>query len=95
MTIADLKEKIKDLPDDMNVLVPMNPSEKFDGMFFSPCVGASGVIDMAPPGMTMEEAERLENLKQPLPTVPEFMLVPCGYMDRACEEEKEGPAELN
>lgn len=81
MNIKKLKELIADLPDDMKVLVPAEPTEGFTGAFFSPCEQESGVIEMGG-DETMSEAdvERAENLGT-LEMQKEFVLVPCGFYD--------------
>jgi hypothetical protein len=80
MTIGDLKEMIHALPDDMQVLIPMNAGEGFDGAWFSPCIEESGEATLG-----IDEDE--ENGE----TDEAFCIVPCGFF-----EPHEGvPPELN
>lgn len=91
MTIKKLKELIADLPDDMKVLVPAQPTEGFTGHFFSPCEQDSGVIEMGGEAeLTNEEAEAWENKALEIPMEKSFVLVPCGFY-----EEKDHKHELN
>lgn len=85
MTVKDLKEMISDMPDDMPVYIPMNPSKAFDGLLFSPCVEESGKSAFAVE--ELEEIERKQNLGLPLNEEDAFLLVPCGYSDKKHEEE--------
>lgn len=44
MNVKELKELLQDAPDDMQVLIPLH--EEFTGVFYSPCIGESGVMKM-------------------------------------------------
>lgn len=44
MTVRELKNLLKDAPDDMQVLIPLY--ETFTGHFYSPCTCDSGVSKM-------------------------------------------------
>lgn len=85
MIIADLKELIAGLPDDMEVFCPMNPMEGFTGAFYSPCLVESGKIVMGTEELSDEEIAEYELLERPLPGEDTFVLVPCGFY-----EEHEG-----
>lgn len=82
MTIKDLKEKIAELPDDMLVMIPVNPSDAFDGLLFTPCIEESEVIEMGLDDIPEEDIAEMELLNKPIPEESSFMLVPCGYFDR-------------
>lgn len=72
MNVKQLKKLIKGLPDDMDVLIPT--SEIFDGYWYTPCAGESGINEME---FDEDSDER----------VPTFILVPHGFFD---EEEEGG-----
>jgi hypothetical protein len=82
MTIGDLKEMIKDLPDDMDVMVPLNAGAGFDGIFFSPCLNQSGEAEFGTEYLDEEEIREAELLNKPLPAQKSFALVPCGFFDQ-------------
>lgn len=68
MTVKELKEMLSDLPDDMDVLIPMEPMEGFTGVWFSPCIEESSVVEMA----LDEYGDETED---------SLALVPCGFFD--------------
>jgi hypothetical protein len=89
MTVGELKKLLVGANDDMLVLIPV--SQEFDGMFYSPCSGESGVTKMGTdPDVTEEELQGMELLNKPLPEEESFMLVPHGF-----GEEKNYKHELN
>ncbi len=88
MTVADLKDLIADLPDDMPVLIPLNPTEGFDGELFSPCLVESGIGTLE--GLSPEDEQEALLLNKPT-TQEAFVLVPCGYF----EEHEEIDPTLN
>lgn len=93
MTVKDLKEKLQNLPDEMEVMIPLNAGDGFDGMFFSPCVEESGEGEMGLEDLDEEDIKERELLNKPPKTETSFLLVPCGFFS---EEPHEGPpAELN
>lgn len=67
MKVKDLKKLLKDASDEMDVLIPLDPTQ-FDGMFLRPCVEASGVS-----GLGVEEHSD--------ETIDSFILVPCGFFE--------------
>lgn len=79
MTVKDLKEMLRDAPDEMQVLIPLNAGEGFTGEFFSPCVEESGEIDMGTEDLAEEEIKERELLNKPPVTERSFALVPCGF----------------
>lgn len=87
MTVKDLRELLNDAPDEMQVLIPVNPV--FDGMFISPCIEESGVSDL---GLYEDENDekQAELLNKPV-TEKSFVLVGCGFF----EEHQGPPVELN
>lgn len=66
MTVKELKKLLKKAPDDMQVLIPING--EFDGMFFSPCMGESGVSELG----IDDEGDETEST---------FLLVPHGFFE--------------
>lgn len=81
MTVKKLKEILENLPDDMKVLVPAQPTEGFTGHFFSPCEKDSEVIEMGgDETMTEEQFETADNLGT-LVSDKSFVLVPCGFYE--------------
>lgn len=50
MTVAELKNLLEGVADDMEVVIPMNP--EFDGFFQGPCSYESGVGELAVPEAT-------------------------------------------
>lgn len=66
MTVKDLKEILKDAPDDLQVLIPM--SGEFDGYFKSPCSEETGISEL---GIDENSNE----------TEPAFIIVPCGFFE--------------
>ena len=91
MTIKDLKEIIADLPDDMDVLVPMNPMDGFDGSFFSPCIEETQVITFGLEDIDEDEEKEMKLLGKQIPEEESFVLVPCGFF----EKEHDPTVELN
>lgn len=90
MNIKKLKELIAELPDEMKVLIPAQPSEGFTGVFFSPCEQDSGELEMGgDETMSEEDVEKAINLGS-LETDKSFVLVPCGFYD-----EKDHAHQLN
>ena len=92
MTIKHLREMISDLPEDMEVLVPLNAGDGFDGMFFTPCLEESGDAELGLENLDEEEIKERELLNRPPETEKSFMLVPCGFFH---EHEEEVNPELN
>lgn len=87
MNVGQLKKMLKDVDDNMDVLISL--TGEFDGAFLSPCLQESGVS-----GLAIYEDEEEENEAKLLnkPTEKDsFILVRCGFFD-----ENHGPApELN
>lgn len=81
---------ISECPDDMDVIIPLNAGEGFDGMFFSPCTEESGVGGL---GINEEDMDKdeVEELINPSETQKAFVLVPCGFFS----EEKDHSHEMN
>lgn len=91
MTVKKLKELLSNVPDEMKVLIPSQPTEGFTGVFFSPCEVDSTVIEMhGDENTTEEEVEAFENKALDIPGEKSFVLVPCGYY-----EEHDNSHELN
>lgn len=86
MTVKELKQILNEVPDDMQVLVPLNAAEGFTGEFFSPCIEESGEIGMGTEDLSEEEIKERELLNKPPAIEKSFTLVPCGFY-----EEHEGP----
>lgn len=79
MTVKKLKEIIQDLPDEMLVVIPANPTTGFDGCFLSPCEKDSEALEMGgDENMSDEDFETAQNLGT-LKMDKYFVLVPCGY----------------
>lgn len=91
MTVKDLKRMIRKLPDDMDILVPLNAGEGFDGMFFSPCMEESGEKELGLEDLSDEEIAERELLNQEVPVKLAFVFVPCGFF----QEHAGPPVELN
>jgi hypothetical protein len=66
MKVKDLKELLKGVDEEMDVLIPL--SGEFDGFFKHPCKAESGVNEL---GIDEDSDE----------TAPSFILVPCGFFD--------------
>lgn len=91
MNVKDLKEMLATLPDEMQVLIPLNAGAGFTGEFFSPCLEESGDADLGTEDISEEDAKEYDLLNKPLPSEKSFILVPCGFF-----QEHEGPLpELN
>lgn len=90
MTVGKLKQLLKDVPDNMQVLIPAEPTEGFTGAFFSPCEEDSTVIEMGLEDLSEEEIQERELLNKEVPVEKSFVLVPCGYY-----EEHDNKHELN
>lgn len=88
MTIKDLKEKLSGLPDEMEVMIPLNAGSGFDGMFFSPCMEESGEAGFGTEDLSEEEIEEYKLLNKPLPEEKSFVLVPCGFFEAHEELEQ-------
>ena len=86
MNAGKLKELLKDVPDDMQVLIPL--SNEFTGEFYSPCSEDSGSLEMGL--IPDEEDEKEAELLGKKITDKSFVLVPCGFF-----EEKDHNHELN
>lgn len=86
MTVAELKQKIQDLPDDMRVLIPGNAMEGFTGEFFSPCIQETDAHEMGLEDLDEDEIKERKLLGNPPKTEKSFILVPCGFF-----QEHEGP----
>lgn len=87
MTVKELKAMLRKLPDEMQVICPLNAAEGFDGMFFSPCLKESGEADL---GINEEDANKdeIEEIISPSETEKSFVLVPCGFFNTNHEREK-------
>lgn len=90
MTIADLKSMIEDLPDDMEVIIPLNAGN-FDELFYTPCMEESGEAEM---GLQYFDGEDYD------PTMPNehersFVLAPCGFFSLSDEDDFDINPELN
>lgn len=66
MTVADLKQLLKNAHDDMEVLIPV--SMEFDGRFVSPCIAESGIGELA----LDEDGDEKEK---------SFLIVPHGFFE--------------
>jgi hypothetical protein len=86
MTAKDLKTLLADVPDDMQVLIPLNAGEGFTGEFFSPCNEDSGIGGLGTEDLSEEEIKEYQLLNKPIPQKDSFVLVPCGFF-----QEHEGP----
>lgn len=83
MTVKQLKKMLKGVPDNVQVLCPLNG--EFDGQFFSPCTEESGHVEM---GLyESEEDEKEAKLLNKPVTSPTFILVPCGFTQITHEDE--------
>lgn len=91
MTAGELKKLIADVPDDMQILVPVNPMDGFDGQFFSPCTEETGEILMGMEDIDEEEMKERKLLGKEIPEQKSFVLVPCGFYDK----EHDKSVELN
>lgn len=89
MTVGKLKELLKDIPDEMQVLVPMNPMERFNGAFFSPCEEMTGVGDLG----IEEETDEMRLLNQESASEKSFVIVPCGFFED--HEDERQMVEMN
>lgn len=82
MLVKDLMALLANAPDDMQVLISLNP--EFDGMFISPCNVESGVADL---GIYEDENDEQQAALLDKPTSEKsFMIVRCGFF-----KEHEGP----
>lgn len=91
MTVKDLKQLLCGLPNDMQVVIPLNAGEGFDGMFFSPCNEESGEMELGTEDLSEEEIAERMLLNNPPKTEKSLALVPCGFF-----QEHEGvPPQLN
>ena len=86
MNVKELKELLKDVPDDTPVVIPVK--QYFDGAFYSPCIEDSGVGEL---GLYFDEEEEKEAALLGKPTHENsFMLLPHGFF-----EEPDYSHELN
>ncbi len=81
MTVADLKEMLNELPDDMDVLIPMNAGEGFTGAWFTPCIEESGGVELGIEDLTDEEIKERKLLNKPIEVDNALCLVPCGFFE--------------
>lgn len=81
MKVKELKALLEGVDDEMEVLIPV--SQEFDGFFYSPCPGGSGVC-----GVGIGDSEPIPIYEAPnfvavVKDEPEeqdaFLLVPCGF----------------
>lgn len=86
MTVAQLKEKLENVPDDMRVLIPGNALEGFTGEFLSPCIQETDAIELGLEDLDEDEIKERKLLNKPPKTETSFVLVPCGFF-----QEHEGP----
>lgn len=82
MTVKQLKEKLASLSDDMQVIIPVEPSEGFTGIFFSPCVKESDVIIIPLEDLDEDDLEQYTLLNKEIEQEESFCLVPCGFFDK-------------
>jgi len=68
MTVGELKELLKDAPDDMEVLIPADCLNGFTGQSFSPCTCDTGVSEL---GIDEDSDETQES----------FIIVPYAYFE--------------
>jgi hypothetical protein len=80
MTVKKLRELLTDLPDDMQILIPAEPTVGFTGAFFSPCSEDSGVTELGTTDLSEEEMQEMELLGQEIPHDKAFVFVPCGFL---------------
>lgn len=66
MTVGELKEMLEDVPDELDVLIPM--TDKFDGYWKPPCPEETGVSEL---GLTEDGSE----------TQSAFVIVGHGFFD--------------
>jgi len=90
MTVKDLKELLNGVDENMDVIVPLNAGDGFDGVFFSPCTEESGEGEMGLEDLDEEEIAERKLLNRPPETAKSFILVPCGFF-----EHKDVSHELN
>lgn len=81
MTVKDLRQLLEGVDDDMQVVIPLEPTEGFTGAFFSPCLHESGEIEMGTEDLSEEDIAEHELLNKPVPAEPSFALVPCGFYE--------------
>lgn len=89
MTVKDLKDKLSGMPDNMQILVPVNPMDGFDGQFFSPCVEETGEISMGMEDIDEDEMKERQLLNKPVSEEKSFVLVPCGFYDKEHDQKVE------
>lgn len=77
---------LSDIPDETQVMVPLNAGNGFDGQWFSPCIVESGKVKFDLEDLDDEEIKERELLNQPVKQEDSFILVPCGF-----SKEHEGP----
>lgn len=89
MTAGELKKKLENVDDGVQVLIPL--SQEFDGAFYSPCSVDSGLSIMGTdPDLTEEDVKEMKLLGKPIPEEPAFLLIPCCF-----GENKDHSHELN
>ena len=91
MTVKDLKELLAGMPDEMQVLCPLDAGDGFTGHFFSPCIEESGEAEFGLDDLDDEDVMEQELLGKPPRTEKSFALVPCGFF----QQHEDPPAELN
>jgi hypothetical protein len=90
MTVGELKILLADVDDDIEVLIPHNAEEGFNGFFFSPCSEDSGLGDAI-----TDDPDDYDPLINPAPTEQSFFLVPCNFFVDADDEEQYFDPQLN
>jgi hypothetical protein len=94
MTVKQLKGLLKDVDDEIEVLIPVNA--QFDGMFRSPCTHETGVSQIADIPTTIDEYGLVEMHDEEdellAPQIDVFLILPHGFSDQS---EDEVNSELN
>lgn len=87
MTVKELRELLVGVPDDMEVLIPMDATG-FDGMFLRPCTEESGVAELGDSEEDLDKDE-VEKLIHPASTEKSFVIAPCGFFGICMDEDEE------
>lgn len=88
MQVKDLKKLLEEAEDNAIVIIPLNPSEGFDGAFFSPCVEESGYAEFGEEYIDEEDLAEMKLLDKEEKKEKSFVLVPCGFFDNEAHEKK-------
>lgn len=88
MLVGELRILLEGVDDYTQVIIPMNASEGFTGLFFSPCSDESGVYEMGT--RDIEDLDEIEVVDSDMKLDKSFLLIPHNFF-----EDRDTTYELN